>query len=302
MCGSCSRGDSEAGWWEQEHQRIELARQVELAEYRLTRAEANFVAAEEHAQWLAACEAADLRATELRARKKELEGQIQAGLDQLTDYQRLAIEHRRKEMRNLEMDYLALDDRRTFFDVRVVAIDDAGVSIRHRDGSARLGIHDLSAEECLQFGIERTSALAALERERREAIAYEQQVAIDLARIEESERKSREEIAAREVVRRDAVRPLPVVAAAQSPLSQAARPFGNSYRHYDYRPTWYYRRSPYVVRTAAYRSTFCYRSSPTVVTGTDCRPSGPVIRASAGGFMVTPPIRTNTSTYCPNFP
>ncbi len=56
-------------------------------------------------------------------------------------------------------------------DATVSRITDAGVTIRHRDGLIRLDFHNLTPEQRQSFGMEETTAAAALAAESRQAAA-----------------------------------------------------------------------------------------------------------------------------------
>lgn len=137
-------------------------------------------------------------------------------------------------------------------------VDDSGVLIRHDNGAARLGYADLSNEQRLFFGIEESSALAAEERERKEALQYEQSIDMQMAAI-----KAKEKTAASRNVVEDELRAMRArVATASKPrepslLSQPARPFGTG-SIYRRRPGY----SSYGYYRPAYRFVQVVPSSP----------------------------------------
>jgi hypothetical protein len=142
--------------------------------------------------------------------------------------------------------------------VSVAAIDDAGVTIRHADGSARLRFADLSPDQQVLFGLDAELASAAEESESMAAIAYEREIDSQMEVLQEQQRKNvekarRDELYARQGSSRIAAQQADV--SKERPLAQAATPFGgrswgysgystyrSSYRYSGYRtyPTYRY--------------------------------------------------------------
>lgn len=93
-------------------------------------------------------------------------------------------------------------DGRVYRDVTVTSITDAGISIRHAEGTARLGFERLSAEQREQFGITREGAAALLARERNARAAYEAHLAAKQKEWQEKQQQAREELLARQAAAR----------------------------------------------------------------------------------------------------
>lgn len=127
---------------------------------------------------------------------------------------------------------------RKFHDVTVAAINDAGVTIRYANGSARLRFADLDSAQQVYFGLEEDLALEA-EGEEAEATAfYERWVDERMAILHEQERKDseiarREDLALRQ--RRSELASQNAAAPETRALAQAATTFGNrSWRYSGY--------------------------------------------------------------------
>jgi hypothetical protein len=88
---------------------------------------------------------------------------------------------------------------RVYQDVQITRISDAGISITHADGAARLRFEDLSPEQRKQFGITKEDAAAIYAREMKAAAAYE-------AKVEEQQKAKRELLAKQNEARLEAAR------------------------------------------------------------------------------------------------
>ena len=182
----------------------------------------------------------------LRQRQTDLAGDVQAMRENWEDFRAQTIRDRRQVALGQTFEHFELPSGRSFKDASVADINDAGVTIRHANGSARLGYYDLDASQRLFFGLEVDLAIAAKEKEAREAAAYEQWIAERMVAVQE-----KQELAAAAAKREDeenrrrqsAIAARQVTAAADRPLAQAATSFSNrgysSYRTYrTYRPTY----------------------------------------------------------------
>lgn len=81
----------------------------------------------------------------------------------------------------------------TYRDVTVTKITDAGISIIHADGTARLGYERLTPEQRETFGITKEGAEAMYAKEEKAQAAYEAQIAAKQKKWQEEQQKAREE-------------------------------------------------------------------------------------------------------------
>ena len=229
----CERAKDDAAWWERECERIRLAGQLELAEFRQVRAAGAAASSAElarereaRAERAAALEAALALRADLATRVAALEAE-------LANYQAASVEQRRQRMVGMSYPELVVATGRVYQDVSVAAVSDAGVVIRHRDGSARLGYTALTEEQREWFAISHEAARAAEKRERETALAYESALDRQLASIEREQRQRAVELSDRERRESDARRASAAMSAsattarAGSALSQPARAFGS---------------------------------------------------------------------------
>jgi hypothetical protein len=283
----CTKRENDLGWWSGENTRIELTQQLALAQYRLEQATPRIEAHQEMESLAVRNASAVKTLTHLRELKSTLLTHCEQQENAFAVYQSDVIRQRQQAAVGKRFDVLEVSNGKRFEDAQIVSVDTAGVQIRHRDGSARLGFDDLTADQSAQFGIERHTALEAERVEREQAIAYERWIEAELAVIEEKERVERAS-AAREASSRQAS--LLAAAATTRPrvsaLAAPARSFGSrssSYysRSYYSRPrssTWiYYQSYP----TNYYRPSVVYPQSQLNIL----RPAPPTIFS---GGTITP--------------
>ncbi len=145
----------------------------------------------------------------------------------------------------LETERLVVRDGRSFDKVRIVSVDDGGVSIRHEQGAARLRYADLTPEQQAKFGMDAALAAAAEKRERQEIAAYDQWHEAETAKSGQTERRGAA-LAARRRTSAAADRgpaSAPDDSRRTGALSQPARTFGSgsiygSSRYRSSRPTY----------------------------------------------------------------
>lgn len=217
--------------------------------------------------------AVSLRA--LRQQRLTVGDEVAALEGQWSGFREAAIREQRQRAMGKTFETLDLVTGRKFREVSVAAIDDAGVTIRHADGSARLGFADLDSAQQVFFGLEADLALVAEKEDARAVAAYERWIETRMAIVHEretwdSEIAKREELAAQQKWAQLAAQH--VAASQVRPLAQAATSVGSrswgysgdysSYRAY--RPTYRY---IYCYSTPSYNS-----SCPTVVSG-QCTPA-----------------------------
>jgi len=123
------------------------------------------------------------RHRELEARKARLTKDVHSFEEALLIARADQIEMARSQMTGKELTSLQCRSGRTFEQVKIIAIDDSGVRIRHAVGSARLRFEDLTDNQREQFGMDEGLALAAISAESQELQAYEQSLDKELAAI-----------------------------------------------------------------------------------------------------------------------
>jgi hypothetical protein len=117
------------------------------------------------------------RRRELSSLKNELEMQISSIKEQSRLAKGSQIEAARNAMTGKEFPSLLTESGRSYEQVKIMAITDSGIQIRHSTGTARLGYHDLSASQHERFGLDEGLAIAAAATESRQLAAYDQQFA-----------------------------------------------------------------------------------------------------------------------------
>jgi hypothetical protein len=232
-----------------EHQVIELEQRLKLMQYRAERADSgsfdDLQAIEGNLVRLGK------RERELVTRRAELAETTAQLESQLAESKSMAIRERREQAIGREMDQLITHDGRSFAKARVISVDDAGVSIRHEHGAARLRHADLTLEQQVEFGMDPDLAAAAEQREREEVAAYDQWLEAEMARNERIENSKPPETGRSLATASASSRRIgdTMSEGRTSLLSQPARTFGtgsiyrySSYRSYrpTYRHVYYY--------------------------------------------------------------
>lgn len=232
----CDRRAPSADWWQGERERIELSHRVELMHFRYDQLGVGDFEKFEALQQANVATAARLKS--LRERQGALAEEVRALEDGWSDFRKNVLREQRQNALGAKYATLTSASGRSYKDVAVAAIDDAGVSIRHASGSARLRFEDLSAEQRALFGLEPDLATAAIARETESAQGYYEwlQNGIEARQAKEERRM---EIARQEKVAADRVRAefqaKLMVAVSQRPLDQPARsyPSRTYYNRYD---------------------------------------------------------------------
>lgn len=233
---SCGKQQDSAAWWAGEQERVELVTRLELENFRFEGIYSGDIAQLD--RFHTTVKAADARAGALRLGRDELRDVVSALQHQLVEFKATALLSQRQRAMQKTFDTLYSASGRKFEKVSISTIDDSGVTIRHLHGSARLGFTDLDPAQQQFFGLEADLAKVALEKEAREAVAYEQWVS------QRMEMTRRNEAAVAEASPNNRTASLPkqpgspaprVVAANVSPLSQPAKTVGSGYgRSYRY--------------------------------------------------------------------
>ncbi len=233
LSASCDTKQDQAEWWRGEQERLELSQTLKLKQFRFELSG--------HEEWVALeplllsnQESGKLIKT-LQQTRADLEREVHSLQDTLVAFRADFIQSQRRSAIGTSFEEFSSGDGRVFQNARIVDIDDAGVTIRHDDGSARLRYGDLDARQREMFGLEQSSAQAAIAEEARQASAYESWVDGQVAvvrekqalasaaalRSQEAAKRSRELAVSRELV-----------AAANRPLAQPSTSLGNRYSTY----------------------------------------------------------------------
>lgn len=251
----CGQKRDNSAYWETEREVVELTQKLKLAEYRLglmpDREVVDIDAVTENARKL------DLRARELRNAREALSDEINDLEARKSELAHTVLRHLRSKAHGRKFDTFSTTDGRIFENVMITGVDDGGIALRHAHGTARLRYADLSGEQCAEFGLDEKSALAAEDRERREAVAYEQRIDEELDAMRDKEernaamaRRSEEARISRSLMARSASykseSPLAKPASAVGSGSYYRNSYGSTYRTYRprYRYVYYYPATP----------------------------------------------------------
>lgn len=102
------------------------------------------------------------------------------------------IEQRRAEETGKKYKVYETAKGEVYKDATVTKVTDAGITVMHAEGVARLRYEDLSAEQQKEFGITKEGAQAVYAKERKAAAAYEAQVAAIQKKRQEERQKALE--------------------------------------------------------------------------------------------------------------
>ena len=245
----CGKDSDRAAWWQGEQERIGLGQQLELKNFRFEQACSDDLENLERLRQ-AAKETASMLDS-LRQRRVSLGGEVESLERNRVAFRESMIRAQRQRATGKTFEALNLVSGRKFHDVSVASIDDAGVTIRHVNGSARLRFADLDAKQREFFGLEADLALVAEEKESRDAAAYgrwiDQQMAAARAKDEAvAKNVTREDLGARQA--RSLIAAQQVAASNARPLAQPSTSVGirswsssGSYSNYRVnRPTYRY--------------------------------------------------------------
>lgn len=235
----CERDQSQAEWWQGERKIIGLSQQLKLKKYRHELVCTHDFESLERLRNTTETATSSLRV--LRKQYLTLSHEVVSLEGEWDEFRRTTIQNQRHRTIGKSFEAIHLVSGRKFQEVTVFAIDDAGVTIRHADGSARLRFADLDSGQQVFFGLEKDLAVDAEEKEAEAAAVYERWIDDRMAIIHEQERKD-SEIARREELALRQYRSQLAFQNAEIPktrtLAQAATPFGSRSREYSdfYRP------------------------------------------------------------------
>lgn len=232
----CKNDQARAEWWQDEQERIELTHRVELKQYRVDCGNANGF---EELKRLRKSTQTHASLLQSLGQRREALNEDLALLEQgWADFYEAAIRDQRHRAIGKTFKSFYSASGREFRNVSVAAIDDAGVTIRHADGSARLSYEDLDSKLQVFFGLEANLAIAAEEKESRASIAYEHEIDSQMAVLQRQESRNSEIVRREETASQRKATQLALQQTATPrvrPLSQAATPLGNrSWADYRY--------------------------------------------------------------------
>lgn len=228
---SCDSSDNSAQlkkeWLKLEHERIELANQVDVLQLRLDRFDAkrrSETLLKESRERIVADQS---KIALLERTGQQLKSDIAALERQMILDQNQYLAGKRAAYIGASYPDLKTQDGRMFRDVTIVAITDSGVQIRHREGAANLGCDDLDPGQQEKFGLSMERFLKALAQEEQLAKHYD-------AALAQSSIKKKPVVEMPPVTSPvPPVRPFPLVALssvepskATSPLHEPPRDFG----------------------------------------------------------------------------
>ena len=253
LAAGCGKRQDTVDWWQAEQERIELSQQLELKNYRFEQTYSRDF--EQLESFRRSTKVVGPQLISLRQQRLTLGNQIESLEGQWGHFRESAIRDQRQQAMRKTFEKLTMVSGRTFENASVASIDDAGVTIRHTDGSARLRYADLDAKQRIFFGLEADLAQAAEEKEAQDIAAYENWVETQMLAL--NEKKMKESAVAERVEsanqRTRAVRAAQMVTAANvRPLAQPASNVSNRSWSYsrgssNYRPSYryvYYDNSP----------------------------------------------------------
>lgn len=175
---SCGPEDGGYGFWENEREIVALTQRLKLCEYRLGRTVPG--GAKELAELQSRLSANEAGLCRLQADKSGLTAEIASLETRNHQMGRMVLEKKRSAVRGMKFDTFPARDGRMFNNATIILVEDSGVEFRHEHGAARLRYGELSDQQRLFFGLEESAALAAEERERTEALAYERHIDLEL--------------------------------------------------------------------------------------------------------------------------
>lgn len=226
----------DSAWWQGEEERIGLEHDLELKKFRYDQVYTDDFNQLQDLDKSNAATAVTL--TGLRDQRMQLAASIISMESQRDEVRRTAILNQRQRAMGGTHEELTVQSGRTFRAVSVASIDDAGVTIRHEHGSAKLRYSDLTAEQRILFGLEQDLAVAAEGQEKKDALAYERWVDTKMVAVKEQEQQAADEAqreadaAARRRALAAAATRDQVASTNTSPLARESRLSGSSGKYY----------------------------------------------------------------------
>ncbi len=278
---SCQRSEDQAEWWQGEQERITLSHQVELKEYRFSKSQAS--GCEEIVKMRPLIRTNMDLIRNLNQQRITLEDEIGLLEGELASFKQSAIPRQRDRALGRTFETMVLPSGRTFMQVKVAAINDAGVTIRHAEGSARIKFSDLNSEQRAFFGLEMDLAVAAEKKELESAVDYERAIDSQLAAMKTQDKLTAEAARREEQYlqsNRARVASPQIASSSVRPLAQPATSFGNR----SWSSSGYY--STYRSYRPAYRYVYC--NSPSYTRPCPSISSSNYARGIESGFSSSP--------------
>lgn len=297
-----ARKAHDSAWWADECERQELVSRLEIYRMRLAAMKKESLDDKVEAALEAKAER-EAKLAGLERRADELRGAIASTELAFRAAHMERLQQARARVVGSEWPEFAAGDGRVFYDAKVIAVTDAGVSLRHRNGSVTVRYADLTEEQQVFFGQDEELSVAAQEAERRISSDYHSRVDKELGEIERSREidemiaKEERKLARKAVTKRAVPAWIPPVAQAPvrkpvleiTPLSAPARRVGPGRPIYsDSRPQ----------TTIYYGATSGY--APRVYAG-NYLPRGSYV-PRGGNVVITPPavVAPTVTQPCPN--
>lgn len=232
---SCRKSDpqQDAAWWSLEADRVELAQHVELLKMR----EARFdTSREEMVQALDTLAEARQTRLELNEEASLLREDLLEREVYVTEWLEKRCQQIRLSHHGDKLDELTSRTGRTYRQVRISRVTEAGIEFKHESGIARLTADDLSRQQLVSFGINAERSQEIVSQEAEQALAYSEAVERTNRAIEKRERE-REQLARVIARQKAASRPTPIAdtgeIASTNPLRQQPRSLGRTSRYYN---------------------------------------------------------------------
>jgi hypothetical protein len=168
-CRESSGPHADARWWGLENDRLELAHQVELLQFRLSKMEmsdAEFRRVRDDAARSAS------RRAELAEQVRRLRQELEEARTGVATARAEWIQGARAAVVGRRFETLDGARGRSYRDVVITRVTDAGVEFRHATGTARLTADELSPLRQDLFGLDPVDSGRAIEEEQRVARAY----------------------------------------------------------------------------------------------------------------------------------
>ena len=179
--------------------RVELEHKVAVAQLKLDRASARAL---QHSEPVGTYLDLGSRRLQLISTKSEMEAQIADIENEMLVAKASRLEGARGEMVGKDLATLKTTSGRIYDQVKIVAISDSGVQIRHSTGTARLGCSDLTESQWDQFGLDKGLEDAAMHSESIQIASYERATELEPASSRDFKSKSNEAIKPHDVYSR----------------------------------------------------------------------------------------------------
>ncbi|MDB6078876.1 MAG: hypothetical protein JWO82_2623, partial [Akkermansiaceae bacterium] len=172
-CERHSTAQNDAEWWRLEGDREASAQRLTLLQTRFERATA--VQLEVDSIFASTGNLAQAKRT-LESQRAQVAADIAALDDQVQDARHQWAAAKRSATVGRSFTSLTSRAGRTYENVTVTRVTDAGIEFRHQNGSGRFSALEMTPQQMDDFGIESADAIAAHQQERADAHAYNRAV------------------------------------------------------------------------------------------------------------------------------